>query len=82
MVEDHRAEIGTMKALGFSTASISIKYIGYAEADWSTQATEGYRKIYGFLLDTKTVMRKQISSSISRRILIDYILSVVHEQGA
>ena len=32
MVEDHRAEIGTMKALGFSTASISIKYIGYALA--------------------------------------------------
>ena len=28
MVEDHRTEIGTMKALGFSTASISIKYIG------------------------------------------------------
>ena len=59
-----------------------IKYIGYAEADWNTQATEGYRKIHGFLLDTKTVMRKQISSSTSRRILIDYILSVVHEQGA
>ena len=59
-----------------------IKYIGYAEADWNTQATEGYRKIYGFLLDTKTVMRKQISSSTSRRMLIDYILSVVHEQGA
>ena len=30
MVEDHRAEIGTLKALGFSTLSISIKYIGYA----------------------------------------------------
>ena len=32
MVEDHRAQIGTMKALGFSTASISVKYIGYALA--------------------------------------------------
>ena len=32
MVEDHRAEIGTMKALGFSTMSISVKYIGYALA--------------------------------------------------
>ncbi len=32
MVEDHRAEIGTMKALGFSTAAISVKYIGYALA--------------------------------------------------
>ena len=32
MVEDHRAEIGTMKALGFSTLSISVKYIGYALA--------------------------------------------------
>ena len=32
MVEDHRAEIGTLKALGFSTLSISIKYIGYALA--------------------------------------------------
>ena len=38
-----------------------IKYIGYAEADWNTQATEGYRKIHGFLLDTKTVMQKRIS---------------------
>ena len=32
MVEDHRAEIGTMKALGFPTAAISVKYIGYALA--------------------------------------------------
>ena len=32
MVEDHRAEIGTLKSLGFSTMSISIKYIGYALA--------------------------------------------------
>ena len=32
MVEDHRAEIGTLKALGFSAFSISIKYIGYALA--------------------------------------------------
>ena len=32
MVEDHRAEIGTLKSLGFSTLSISIKYIGYALA--------------------------------------------------
>lgn len=32
MVEDHRSEIGTLKSLGFSTAAISIKYIGYALA--------------------------------------------------
>ena len=32
MVEDHRAEIGTLKALGFSAFSISVKYIGYALA--------------------------------------------------
>ena len=32
MVEDHRSEIGTLKALGFSTPAISIKYIGYALA--------------------------------------------------
>ena len=32
MVEDHRSEIGTMKALGFSAPAISIKYIGYALA--------------------------------------------------
>ena len=32
MVEDHRAEIGTLKALGFSTLAISVKYIGYALA--------------------------------------------------
>lgn len=32
MVEDHRSEIGTLKSLGFSTLSISIKYIGYALA--------------------------------------------------
>ena len=32
MVEDHRSEIGTLKALGFSTPAISVKYIGYALA--------------------------------------------------
>ena len=32
MVEDHRMEIGTMKALGFSVMSVSVKYIGYALA--------------------------------------------------
>ena len=41
MVEDHRAEIGTMKALGFSTASISIKYIGYALAASLVGGTAG-----------------------------------------
>lgn len=30
MVEDHRTEIGSMKALGFGTFDVSIKYIGYA----------------------------------------------------
>ncbi len=30
MVEDHRTEIGAMKALGFSRAAISVKYLGYA----------------------------------------------------
>ena len=30
MVEDHRSEIGTLKALGYSYSMISIKYIGYA----------------------------------------------------
>ena len=41
MVEDHRTEIGTMKALGFSTASISIKYIGYALAASLVGGTAG-----------------------------------------
>ena len=41
MVEDPRAEIGTMKALGFSTASISIKYIGYALAASLVGGTAG-----------------------------------------
>ena len=30
MVEDHRGEIGTLKALGYGYSMISIKYIGYA----------------------------------------------------
>ena len=30
MVEDHRTEIGAMKALGFSRLAISVKYLGYA----------------------------------------------------
>ena len=32
MVEDHRTQIGCMKALGFSTAGVGLKYIGYALA--------------------------------------------------
>ena len=51
-----------------------IEYIGYAEADWNTQATEGYRKIHGFLLDTKTVMQKHASSLRVRQILAECIL--------
>ena len=50
-----------------------IKYIGYAEADWNTQATEGYRKIHGFLLDTKTVMQKRASKD-ARKMLAERIL--------
>lgn len=52
-----------------------IKYIGYAEADWNTQATEGYRKIHGFLLDTKTVMQKHASSN-ARQALAERIFLV------
>ena len=52
-----------------------IKYIGYAEADWNTQATEGYRKIHGFLLDTKTVMQKR-SPTNARQTLAGRILLV------
>lgn len=29
MVEEHRVEIGGMKALGYGTAAISVKYVGY-----------------------------------------------------
>ena len=50
-----------------------IKYIGYAEADWNTQATEGYRKIHSFLLDTKTVMQKRTSKDV-RKMLAERIL--------
>lgn len=32
MVEEHRTEIGCMKALGFSASDVSIKYMGYATA--------------------------------------------------
>ena len=32
MVEDHRSEIGSLKALGFSDRAISMKYLGYAAA--------------------------------------------------
>ncbi len=32
MVEDHRSEIGALKALGFSDAAVSLKYLGYAAA--------------------------------------------------
>lgn len=50
-----------------------IKYIGFAEADWNTLATEGYRKIHGFLLDTKTVMQKHslpnVRQTLAERIL-------------
>lgn len=50
-----------------------IEYIGYAEADWNTNAIEGYRKIHGFLLDTKTVMQKRASKDV-RKMLADRIL--------
>lgn len=45
-----------------------LKYIGYAEADWNTQATEGYRKIHGFLLDTKTVMQKHSPANARQKL--------------
>ncbi|MBR3367043.1 MAG: ABC transporter permease [Lachnospiraceae bacterium] len=32
MVEEHRTEIGSLKALGFSDAAVSMKYLGYAAA--------------------------------------------------
>ena len=51
-----------------------IEYIGYAEADWNTQATENYRKIHGFLLDTRTVMQKHVSLSDVRQTLAGCIL--------
>ena len=54
-----------------------IKYIGFAEADWNTQATEGYRKIHGFLLDTKIVMQKHASSSDVRKTLAGRILTEI-----
>jgi hypothetical protein len=54
-----------------------IKYIGFAEADWNTQATEGYRKIHGFLLDTKTVMQKHVSPSDVRKTLAGRILTEI-----
>lgn len=51
-----------------------IKYIGYAEADWNTQATEGYRKIHGFVIDTKAVMQKRSQSLDAQKALADLIL--------
>ena len=30
MVEEHRSEIGSLKALGFSDAAVSVKYLGYS----------------------------------------------------
>ena len=53
-----------------------IKYIGYAEADWNTQTTEGYRKIHGFLLDTKTIMQKRTSKDV-RKMLAERILKEI-----
>ena len=51
-----------------------IRYIGYAEADWDFKAHEGYRRIYGVLLDTKTLMlnHKQKDSE-AIKILADVI---------
>ncbi|MBR6450253.1 MAG: LlaJI family restriction endonuclease [Fibrobacter sp.] len=58
---------------GYVPDGDGVKYIGYAEADWNTQATEGYRKIYGFLLDTKTIMQKH-SLANARQTLAKRIL--------
>ena len=42
MVEDHRTEIGCMKAMGFSGRDVSIKYIGYAAASSLTGGLAGW----------------------------------------
>ncbi|MBQ9027728.1 MAG: ABC transporter permease [Lachnospiraceae bacterium] len=42
MVEDHRTEIGCMKAMGFSARDVSIKYIGYAAASSLTGGLTGW----------------------------------------
>ena len=42
MVEDHRTEIGCMKAMGFSGGDVSIKYIGYAAASSLTGGLTGW----------------------------------------
>ena len=42
MVEEHRTEIGCMKALGFSGLDISVKYTGYAAASSLTGGLAGW----------------------------------------
>ena len=42
MVEDHRTEIGCMKAMGFSVRDVSIKYIGYAVTSSLTGGLAGW----------------------------------------
>ena len=42
MVEEHRTEIGCMKALGFSGLNISVKYTGYAAASSLTGGLAGW----------------------------------------
>ena len=42
MVEDHRTEIGCMKAMGFSGRDVGIKYIGYAAASSLTGGLAGW----------------------------------------
>ena len=61
---------------GYVPDGDGIEYIGYAEADWNTQATEGYRKIHGFLLDTKPVMQKH-SPANTRQMLAERILGEI-----
>ena len=47
MVEDHRTEIGCMKAMGFSGRDVSVKYIGYAVASSLTGGLTGW--VFGIL---------------------------------
>ena len=47
MVEDHRTEIGCMKAMGFSGRDVGIKYIGYAAASSLAEGMAG--RITGIL---------------------------------
>ena len=48
-------EHGSSPQENMATAAM-LQYIGYAEACWNTAAKESYRKIHGFLLDTKRTM--------------------------